>query len=85
MNKSLTDPEIHLKRLRYRSWHRGCKETDLILGTFSDTGLSALNPEQLTIYERLLDENDADIWNWIVGKDVPTEYAELLKIVASGQ
>jgi len=67
-----------LKRLRYRSWHRGCKETDLILGRFADDKLADLAPAQLSVYEKLLDENDADIWDWISGKEAPKEYTELL-------
>ena len=31
--------EIRLKRLRMRSWRRGMKEMDLILGPFSDSQL----------------------------------------------
>jgi len=72
--------ELHLKRLRYRSGHRGCKETDLILGNFSESRLAGLNPVLLALYERLLDEDDADIWNWLTGKSTPpiAEYEELL-------
>ena len=72
------DEPAHLKRLRYRSWHRGCKETDLILGRFADTRLAELPPAHLEIYEKLLNENDADIWDWICGKEAPPEYAALL-------
>jgi antitoxin CptB len=73
--------EIRLKRLRYRSWHRGCKETDVLLGNFADSQLAALPPLLLDIYERLLDENDADIWDWITGKAPPArpEYTGLLQ------
>ena len=77
-------PENHdLKRLRYRSWHRGCKETDLILGHFADTGLASLSPALLAIYERLLDEDDANIWDWLVGKTQPPthEYDVLLEML----
>ncbi|MDE3059710.1 MAG: succinate dehydrogenase assembly factor 2 [Pseudomonadota bacterium] len=73
------DHALLLKRLRYRSWHRGCKETDLVLGNFADTHLAGLAPELLPAYERLLDENDADIWEWLAGKaSSPAEYEELL-------
>ncbi|MDE3017048.1 MAG: succinate dehydrogenase assembly factor 2 [Pseudomonadota bacterium] len=71
--------EICRKRLRYRSWHRGCKETDLLLGRFADEKLAVLPPVQLAAYERLLEESDADIWDWINGHDAPEEYAELLE------
>lgn len=73
--------DIRLKRLTYRSWHRGCKETDLILGRFADTRLSGLTPELLDAFERLLDEDDADIWGWLTGKSTPEEYRELLELL----
>jgi antitoxin CptB len=60
--------ELWLKRLRYRSWHRGCKETDLVLGTFCEQRVEALSDPDLRCYEALLDEEDADIWNWITEK-----------------
>lgn len=77
--QSATD-DARVKRLRYRSWHRGCKETDIILGRFADGGLSTLPPAMLDLYEQLLDENDADIWDWIIGK--PGAKAEYLPLLA---
>ncbi|MFO1242450.1 MAG: succinate dehydrogenase assembly factor 2 [Rickettsiales bacterium] len=55
------------RRLYYRSWHRGCKETDVILGHFADTKLSSIPSEILDMYEELLEEQDLDIWNWLIG------------------
>ena len=60
--------ELWLKRLRYRSWHRGCKETDLILGTFCDRTIETMQDADLRRYEALLDEDDADIWAWLTDK-----------------
>jgi antitoxin CptB len=74
MNKLLTDQENsenRIKKLRYQSWHRGWKETDLILGRFADENLAKMDASTLDIYEQLLDENDADIWDWLVGKAQP--------------
>lgn len=81
----INSEDINRKRLRYRSWHRGCKETDLLLGRFSDEKLALLPDAQVAIYERLLDESDADIWDWLNGSPAPKEYGELLKMVASGK
>ncbi len=62
-------PDVRLRRIRYRSWHRGCKETDVILGNFADKALHLLETDEaLQNYEDLLDEQDVDIWNWITGK-----------------
>lgn len=85
MKKELTDQknnhENRLKMLRYRSWHRGWKETDLILGRFADENLAKMDDATIDIYEQLLDENDADIWDWLVGKAPPKHefYAPILQ------
>lgn len=57
-----------IKRLRYRSWHRGCKETDIILGPFADKYLESFTNEELYLFEELLEQDDWDIWAWIIGK-----------------
>lgn len=70
-----TTREIRIKRLHYRSWHRGCKETDILLGRFADETLSNLSDSDIALYEVFLDEDDSDIWAWFTGKnEVPPEY-----------
>lgn len=73
--------EITLKRLRYRSWHRGCKETDIVLGSYAEARLNAMDEQELAVFARLLDENDVDIWDWLTGKCAPPhgDYAALLE------
>ena len=44
-----------------RSWRRGMKEMDLILGPFSDSELATLGEGELALYEALLNENDQDL------------------------
>ena len=72
--------ELWLKRLTYRSLHRGCKETDLVLGTYCVRQVEGLSEAQLTLFEAFLDEDDADIWAWLTDKKpCPNpEYAPLL-------
>lgn len=72
--------DLWLKRLTYRSWHRGCKETDLVLGSYCSQKLGAMDEAHLALFERFLDEDDADIWHWLTEKaPCPTpEYAPLL-------
>lgn len=60
--------EARLKRLKFRAWHRGFVEADLILGPFVDTHAAGLTPAQLDVLEILLDELDHDIYAWIVGR-----------------
>lgn len=74
--------QIRLKRLRYRSWHRGCKETDLVLGGFAEQNLGRLEAPLLDAYEALLDEDDALIWEWLIGKSSPkSEYQPLITLM----
>lgn len=60
--------EHRLKRLHMRSWRRGMKEMDLILGGFADRRLAGLNADQLAQYEALLAENDQDLYRWITAR-----------------
>lgn len=64
---TITPEEARLKRLKMRSWRRGMKEMDLILGPFADTALADLSDGDLDAYERLLDENDQDLYLWVTG------------------
>ena len=69
------DLEIWRKRLRYHSWHRGTKELDLVLGQFAEKHLQALNSAEMSLYEAILDENEHDIYAWLVGREaVPPEH-----------
>lgn len=76
-------PETRVKRLRMRSWRRGMKEMDLILGPFSDTELKALSSETLDRYEELLDENDQDLYKWVSGAaPMPDAHAPMIGIIS---
>lgn len=64
------DPhEVRLKRLKFRAWHRGFVEADLILGPFVDNHAASLTPAQLDTLETLLEEGDHDIYAWIIGRE----------------
>lgn len=66
---------LRLKRLKFRSWHRGFKEADLILGNFADQHLASLNAEQLDRFEALLSAQDHDLYGWIIGREpVPQQH-----------
>ena len=63
--------DIRRKRLRFRSWHRGMREADLILGSFADLHLADFDEGQLDRYEALLDCPDPDLVEWIAGRTAP--------------
>ena len=46
------------------SWHRGTRESDLILGRFAEAHLAGFDAAQLDRYEALLECADADLFDW---------------------
>lgn len=73
--------ENRLKRLKIRSWRRGTKEMDLILGNFADRFGSSLSEEDLTALEALMDENDVEIYAWITGKEPPDRHEYMVNVL----
>lgn len=66
---------IRKKRLKFRSWHRGIKEADILLGSFADQFLHDMTDEQLDKYETLLREADSDLVAWITNdRPAPEHY-----------
>ena len=75
--------EHRLKRVRMRSWRRGIKEMDLILGGFADARLEALEPDELDAYEAMLNENDQDLYKWVSGAlPMPEAHSKILATIA---
>jgi antitoxin CptB len=78
----VTGPEsrdARLRRLRMRSWRRGIKEMDLILGGFCDARLDGLGDETLDLYDALLAENDQDLYRWVTGQaPAPERFSALI-------
>ncbi len=60
---------MRLRQLRYRAWHRGTKEMDLMLGPFADARLEAMESTELDRFEALLDEADTDLLKWLLGQE----------------
>jgi antitoxin CptB len=60
-----------IKKLKYRSFYRGCREKDFLLSNFADKILDNLSEEELAEYSKLLDMEDPDIYSWILGKNNP--------------
>ncbi|CUX79688.1 MAG: hypothetical protein HLUCCA05_08915 [Roseibaca calidilacus] len=80
----ISPEEARLKRLKMRSWRRGMKEMDLILGPFADTDLARLDADELDAYERLLDENDQELYLWVTGAlEAPAQHAPMLQTIRS--
>jgi len=74
------------RKLLFRSWHRGIREMDLILGGFADAAIGSLTDAELHQYEHLLEVQDADLLSWVTGTSpIPAAFDTplLKKIVAT--
>lgn len=68
MNDNIPDPmALRLRRAKYRAWHRGTKEADLVVGGFFDRHHQGWDEAALTWFERLMEEQDVDIMAWAFG------------------
>ncbi len=71
--------ENRLKRLYMRSWRRGTKEMDMILGPFADQGLRDLDGGELDIFEEMQAENDQELYQWFSDqKEIPERFQLLV-------
>jgi antitoxin CptB len=61
------DRDPRLRRLRFRAWHRGTKEADLMIGGFFDRFHEEWSEQEIAWYEALLEEQDVDIMAWAIG------------------
>ena len=59
--------DTRIKRLRYRAWHRGTREADLMIGGFFDAHHEGWSAAELDWFEALLEEQDVDIMGWAIG------------------
>ncbi|MDF0544052.1 succinate dehydrogenase assembly factor 2 [Sphingobium sp. H39-3-25] len=69
----MTD-DIRLRRLRFRAWHRGTKEADIMIGCFFDRHGTSWNDEEIAWYETFLEEQDVDIMAWALGTQPVPEH-----------
>ena len=68
------------KKLSMRSWRRGTKELDLILGRFSHENIINFEMSELDLYEQFLSNDDHLIYNWLFEKeDSPSIFKSLVK------
>ena len=65
-----------LRALKYRAWHRGTREADMMIGGFFDAHHAGWNAHERALFAALLTETDVDIMAWAIGtQDVPERYA----------
>jgi antitoxin CptB len=79
----LSDRERRIKKLLYQSCHRGMREADFLIGGFAARHLAGLPDSEIDAFERLLDEPDPDVVDWILDR-TPTPASHdgpLLKLI----
>ena len=59
------------KRLTFRAWHRGTRETDLMIGGFADAHVGAFDADQLDRFEALIEVPDLVLFDWVTGRAAP--------------
>ncbi|MEA2839554.1 MAG: antitoxin CptB [Methylobacteriaceae bacterium] len=73
-NSPEVDREVRRRRIRFRAWHRGTREMDLLMGGFADAALAHLSDAELNEFEHLLDLPDPLVFAWLAGmEDIPAE------------
>lgn len=63
------------KRLLFHCTHMGMKENDVMFGEFAQAHLADMSDAEVEELERLLTNNDLDLFKWVLGKlPVPPEW-----------
>ncbi len=60
--------DLRLRRIRFRAWHRGTREADLMIGGFIDRHLDSADEAGLAWIEAMLEETDVDVMAWAMAK-----------------
>jgi len=72
-----------IKKLKIRSWRRGMKEMDIILGKFIDQEIQTMDDNEIAAYENLLNNDDQTIFSWILNKEkIPEEFTDIIKKIS---
>ena len=66
--------QARLRKLEYRSRHRGIREMDIVFARFAEHVLDGLSDSELDDYERILELPDDKLFSWATGREqVPEE------------
>ncbi len=77
--RSSADLDPRRRKILFRAWHRGMRETDLIMGRFADAEIGGLSEAELDEFERLIEVLDRDLLSWITGEaEVQENYDSVL-------
>ncbi len=62
-----------LRALKYRAWHRGTREADMLIGGFFEAHHAGWGTQERRLFAALLDETDVDIMAWAIGTEAAPE------------
>ncbi len=62
-----------LRALKYRAWHRGTREADMLIGGFFDAHHAGWGTQERGLFAALLNETDVDIMAWAIGTEAAPE------------
>ncbi len=72
--------EFLIKKLIYQSKYMGCRENDIIFGTFASNNLPTMDDEKIFLYAQLLQHSDTDLLSMITGlTQIDGKYAALIE------
>jgi antitoxin CptB len=64
-----------LRALKFRAWHRGTREADMMIGGFFNAHHASWTAHERALFAALLTETDVDIMAWAIGTaEVPERY-----------
>jgi antitoxin CptB len=61
------------RALKYRAWHRGTREADMMIGGFFDAHHATWGAHERALFAGLLTETDVDIMAWAIGTQAAPE------------
>jgi antitoxin CptB len=73
--RTSADLDVRRRRILFRSWHRGMREMDLLMGKFADAEIGNLSETELADFELLIEAIDRDIFQWLTGEvETPEDF-----------
>jgi len=73
--EEMQDLEVRRRRTKFRAWHRGTREMDLLLGPYTDHIINDISAEDLTVLEALIEVPDQHLFAWVCDREpVPDNY-----------
>ena len=72
----MKNKEILIKKIIYRSTHRGTKEMDLLLGNFVKKYIHSFKIKELNDLDKILSADDEILYKWYMDKNLSINIAK---------